>query len=180
MLYLVVCSSPGCKCEIQLSSDKTILPTRRSATCFECGSRMISTCSVCGFLLLRIEPSTTPKCDVCSSDLEKTFRAKAEAALKGFVFVSGPTNASAPSPDLRQEYPFPASLDAVDPLCLEQACRGVLTDLHGTVQQWAEHYMVPVDILEKIVLDRQFAALSGTDPTPARLFVRPEAEVNPG
>ncbi len=42
----------------------------------------------------------------------------------------------------------------VDPLCLEQACEGVLLDLRCSCRQWAEHYAVPDDVLFAKVADR--------------------------
>jgi hypothetical protein len=43
--------------------------------------------------------------------------------------------------------------EPVDSLCLAQACRGVLVDLHCAVGQWAEHYKVPTEALRAMISD---------------------------
>lgn len=170
-----ICSSPLCEYRIKLQDTKAGSPVRTPATCPECQAPMISTCPSCGFLLLGLAPGRRPKCEVCPSDIKQLFRTDQTPTNSRFVFTSGPkkvySEMTRAHTKFDEEYPCPKSPDEIDPLCLEQACRSVLTDLSCSIEQFAEHYKVPPDILEMMIVDRQVSKQMDLQPTPTRLFV---------
>ena len=68
-------------------------------------------------------------------------------------------------------FPCPEDPDEIDPLCLYQACRGVLTELHVNIKVYAEQHWVPEDALTAMVTDWLVSKRMGVEPLPATFFI---------
>ena len=73
--------------------------------------------------------------------------------------------------DWTELFPIPESPDDPDPLCLHQACEGVMTDLYCNIQTYALQFWVPVDLLTAMITDRLVSKEMGVEPTPAIFFI---------
>ncbi len=71
-------------------------------------------------------------------------------------------------PDL---FRCPQDPEETDPLCLYQACRGVLTDLYCNVKVYAEQYSVPEYALTAMLTDCLVSEWMGDEPLPATFFI---------
>ena len=82
-----------------------------------------------------------------------------------------------PAQDLRlcYSYAYPASAPgAADPLCLEQACEGLMLALRSDIQTYAEQYGVPDDLLEALMVDWLVSDAMGKERTPSASFIPAE------
>ena len=68
-------------------------------------------------------------------------------------------------------FPCPEDPDEIDPLCLYQACRGVLTELRINIKVYAEQHWVPEDALTAMVTDWLVSKRMGVEPLPATFFI---------
>lgn len=74
-------------------------------------------------------------------------------------------------------YAYPASVPgAADPLCLEQACEGLMMELRSRIVNYAEQYGVPDDLLETMLVDWLVSDAIGKERGPSA-FIIPEEEV---
>jgi hypothetical protein len=67
-------------------------------------------------------------------------------------------------------YPAPAAGEP-DPLCLENACEGLMLDLRCRIQTYAEQFWVPDNVLEAMLVDWLVSDRMGTERAPARFFI---------
>ena len=65
----------------------------------------------------------------------------------------------------------------IDGLCMIQACRGVLLDLHCDLEQWADHYNIPSEVLRAMVADIFIFQRSGMEPLSAEDFAEYANEI---
>ena len=72
-------------------------------------------------------------------------------------------------------YPF-SPAGAPDPLCLEQACEGLMVALRSDIQAFANQFGVPDDLLESMLVDWLVSDAMGTDRTPSALLAPDEDE----
>ena len=68
-------------------------------------------------------------------------------------------------------FPCPEDPEEIDPLCLYQACRGVLTELRINIKVYAEQHWVPEDALTAMVTDWLVSKRMGVEPLPATFFI---------
>ncbi len=68
-------------------------------------------------------------------------------------------------------FPCPEDPDEIDPLCLYQAYRGVLTELRLNIKVYAEQHWVPEDALTAMVTDWLVSKRMGVEPLPATFFI---------
>jgi len=68
-----ICSSSACDFSLELQEMRTGTRTGTPERCRVCQSPMISLCALCGFLLLDIDGSKSPKCGYCGADLKQAF-----------------------------------------------------------------------------------------------------------
>jgi hypothetical protein len=59
----------------------------------------------------------------------------------------------------------------IDAMCLEQACRGVMTCLYSEVRGYAVHYVVPEEVLMSMVEDWFIYDLHGLVPRPPSFYI---------
>jgi len=68
-------------------------------------------------------------------------------------------------------FPCPEDPEEIDPLCLYQACQGVLIELYSNIKVYAEQYCVPEDALTVMVTDWLVSKRVGVEPLPATFFI---------
>jgi hypothetical protein len=76
--------------------------------------------------------------------------------------------------DLRRcySYAYPASEPGEpDPLCLELACKGVMTDLRSSIHSWSKQYGVEDGTLEEMLVDWLVSDAMGKERTPSAFFM---------
>jgi hypothetical protein len=90
-------------------------------------------------------------------------------------YVLGDTPTGGLRPSKVQPWPYllpcPESPEDTDPLCLHQACQGVLTHFYCDIKVFAEHYAVPEEELIAMVTDWVVSKKMGVDPLPATFFI---------
>jgi hypothetical protein len=91
-----------------------------------------------------------------------------------YLFVD--TSAGRSQPIMVQPWPYllpcPERPGDTDPLCLHQACQGVLDFVHSDIGVFARQYAVPEDELLEMVVDWLVSGQMGVEPSPATLFIR--------
>ena len=94
-----------------------------------------------------------------------------------FLKVSKTWQVSAQELRRYYSYAYPASVPgAPDPLCIEQACEGLMFSLRSNIQTYAEQFGVPDDLLEQMLVDWLVSDAMGKERAPSRFFI-PEEEV---
>ena len=89
-----------------------------------------------------------------------------------FLKVAKSWHVSAQDLRLCYSYAYPASAPgAADPLCLEQACEGLMVALRSDIQTYAEQYGVPDDLLEALMVDWLVSDAMGKERTPSASFM---------
>jgi hypothetical protein len=82
-----------------------------------------------------------------------------------------PAESARASKLLSVPYLLPCNPEEIDPLCLYQACRGVLTDFYCNIKAYAEQSWVPEDALIAMVTDQLVSKRMGAEPSPATFFI---------
>jgi hypothetical protein len=103
----------------------------------------------------------------------RVVQAEKNTGSPGHLFVD--TSAGGSQPITVRPWPYllpcPESPGDTDPLCLHQACEGVLDYLYSDIKVFAEQYAVPEEALTRIVVDWVISKLMGVDPSPATFFI---------
>ena len=89
-----------------------------------------------------------------------------------FLKVAKSWQVSAQDLRLCYSYAYPASAPgAADPLCLEQACEGLMVALRSDIQTYAEQYGVPDGLLEALMVDWLVSDATRKERTPSAFFI---------
>jgi hypothetical protein len=70
---IAICSRQGCDYRISLHDNECGKPISTPANCPNCGSKVISMCPQCSFLLLGSPNTEHPYCQVCRADIRGTY-----------------------------------------------------------------------------------------------------------
>jgi hypothetical protein len=93
---------------------------------------------------------------------------------RGKAMVSKATGKQLTAEDMAHLFPCPKDPEAISPLCLHQATKGVMFDLRYNIDAWAILYHVPSDMVTEMVLDQLVSEKMGVEPTPAIFFIPEE------